>query len=89
MSTPIQGYRQLSEAEIALINRVKEHAEETRQLVHAVEQALLQQERTPLPEGHAPNSVVTSPMRWLAEGRTDLQKGFMCVVRAISQPTTF
>lgn len=27
--------------------------------------------------------------RWLAIGRTDLQKGFMSVVRAIAQPGTF
>ena len=27
--------------------------------------------------------------RWLAIGRTDLQKGFMAVVRAIAKPTTF
>ena len=27
--------------------------------------------------------------RWLAEGRTDLQKGFMSVTRAIAKPTTF
>ncbi|PHM69285.1 DUF7681 family protein [Xenorhabdus kozodoii] len=28
-------------------------------------------------------------MRWLNEGRTDLQKGIMCWVRAVAQPTTF
>lgn len=27
--------------------------------------------------------------RWLAIGRTDLQKGFMSVVRSIAQPDTF
>jgi hypothetical protein len=27
--------------------------------------------------------------RWLAIGKTDLQKGFMAVVRSIAQPTTF
>lgn len=27
--------------------------------------------------------------RWLAIGTTDLQKGFMGVVRAIAQPSTF
>lgn len=27
--------------------------------------------------------------RWAAEGRTDLQKGFMSLIRAIAQPTTF
>jgi hypothetical protein len=27
--------------------------------------------------------------RWFSIGRTDLQKGFMSVVRAIARPTTF
>jgi hypothetical protein len=27
--------------------------------------------------------------RWLAIAKTDLQKGFMSLVRAIAQPTTF
>ncbi|WP_063369846.1 DUF7681 family protein [Pseudoalteromonas luteoviolacea] len=27
--------------------------------------------------------------RWIAEAKTDLQKGFMCLVRGIAQPTTF
>ena len=28
-------------------------------------------------------------MRWLSIGITDLQKGFMAVVRSIARPTTF
>ena len=27
--------------------------------------------------------------RWVAIGKTDLQKGFMAVIRGIAQPTTF
>ena len=27
--------------------------------------------------------------RWLAIGKTDLQKGFMAVIRSIAQPTSF
>ena len=27
--------------------------------------------------------------RWIAIGKTDLQKGFMSVIRGIAQPTTF
>ena len=27
--------------------------------------------------------------RWVATGKTDLQKGFMCAIRSIAQPTTF
>lgn len=34
-------------------------------------------------------SLPTIDPRWAAEGRTDLQKGFMSLVRSIAQPTTF
>ena len=27
--------------------------------------------------------------RWIATGKTDMQKGFMSVIRGIAQPTTF
>lgn len=27
--------------------------------------------------------------RWVSTGKTDLQKGFMSVIRGIAQPTTF
>lgn len=27
--------------------------------------------------------------RWVSEGKTDLQKGFMSLIRGIAQPTTF
>lgn len=85
----ITGYRQLNEAEAALMNEVKQHAEQTRELLNRVERYLDAELDKPLPEGHAPHSTVTHPMRWLSEGRTDLQKGYMSVVRAIARPTTF
>ena len=27
--------------------------------------------------------------RWVATGATDLQKGFMCIIRGVAQPTSF
>lgn len=27
--------------------------------------------------------------RWISTGDTDLQKGFMCIIRGVAQPTTF
>jgi hypothetical protein len=27
--------------------------------------------------------------RWIAIGKTDLQKGFMAIIRGVAQPTTF
>lgn len=40
MSAPITGYRTLDDAETALINRIKAHAEETRSLVTEVQNFL-------------------------------------------------
>ena len=34
-------------------------------------------------------SIPTTDKRWVAIGKTDLQKGFMAVIRGIAQPTTF
>ena len=31
----------------------------------------------------------TNDQRWVAIGKTDLQKGFMFLVRGVAQPTTF
>lgn len=33
--------------------------------------------------------VKTNDQRWIATGATDLQKGFMCIIRGIAQPITF
>lgn len=81
----IKGYRDLSQAEIDLMNEVKEHAERTRDLLNRIDRYIDAQAIDP----EQTHSVVTSPARWLAEGRTDLQKGFMCVIRSIAQPTSF
>lgn len=85
----ITGYRQLSEQDAALMNEIKAHAEATRELVNRVRHHIEAELAKPLPEGHAPHSQVTHPARWAAEAQTDLQKGFMCLVRAVAQPSTF
>ncbi len=85
----ITGYRQLNETEAALMNEIKAHAEQTRELVNRVQNYIDEQNEKPLPKGHAPHSTVTHPARWAAEAQTDLQKGYMSLVRAVAQPTTF
>lgn len=70
----IKGYRDLGEEEIALMNEAKELAEQVGQLVNKLE-------TTDWDPG--------LDMRWIAIGKTDLQKGFMSLIRGIAQPTTF
>lgn len=81
----IKGYRDLSAEEISLMNEVKDLAEQVRNLVERVSRL----PATPLAEGDAPPTVTTSPERAISIARTDLQTGFMWLIRSIARPTTF
>lgn len=67
----ITGYRDLSQAEIDLMNEIKSLAEKAGQLV-----AILR-------------GLEDLDQRWVSIGATDLQTGFMALVRSVAQPTTF
>lgn len=67
----INGYRDLSEQEIAMMNEAKAKAEDVGKLCDAL--------------GGMPDI----DKRWLAIARTQLQQGFMALVRSIAKPTTF
>jgi hypothetical protein len=68
---PIKGYRDLSPAEIDLMNKLKDVAIEVGKWV---------------------DIVLDDPdtdKRWANIAKTDLQKGFMSLIRAVAQPETF
>jgi hypothetical protein len=70
-SAPIKGYRDLSQAEIDLMNKLKDLAIEV---------------------GNWVDIVLDDPAtdkRWANIAKTDLQKGFMSLIRAVAQPETF
>jgi hypothetical protein len=67
----ITGYRQLSEADAALMNEVKAHGAALETLCNKLR-----------------NNARTD-QRWVATGVTDLQKGLMCLTRAVAKPTHF
>lgn len=69
----VLGHRQLTPSQLELVNRIKAKGEEVGQLVDQLQATL------------SP----TLDQRWIATGKTDLQKGFMCLVRGVAQPTTF
>ena len=79
----ITGYRRLSVEEQALINEIKDVAESVRHLVARVQRHA--ESQTALPGA----SQVTNPGRWVAMAQSDLQVGFMKLVRAVARPTTF
>ncbi len=73
----ITGYRQLSEAEVALMNEGKALANACGAYIEKLRSGVGVGDSRPLDQ------------RWISIGATDLQRGFMCVIRGIAQPTTF
>ena len=73
----IKGYRDLSQAEIDLMNKIKEKAAEVGELCEELNLATFT------------HSEEKPDFRWLAIGTTDLQKGFMALTRSIAKPGFF
>ena len=83
----ITGYRQLSEAEVALMNEGEALAEQVGAYIAKlrahdgrVNGSWTQAER---------DAVLYLDQRWISIGATQLQQGFMAVIRGIAQPSTF
>ncbi len=93
---PVKGYRELSTAEVDLINKVKEVEaqvlrlhQSVKEYLEATQRALYipPTERTPTEQ----HELITrwdeaEPLRWCAIAKTDIQTGFMALVRSIAQP---
>lgn len=73
----IKGYRDLTEGEILEMNQAKEFAEEISVFIEHLEN------RNIAANGYEIDK------RWLAIAKTDLQKGFMSLVRSIAKPASF
>lgn len=69
----ITGYRDLSLDEIELMNEAKALAEQCGNYIYKISQF---------------PGVIIDP-RWLSIGRTELQQGFMAIIRSIAKPTSF
>ena len=98
----IKGYRELSQEEVDLMNRIKSvgaellalQAELSGRLETDFEIKRLAAEKSKL----APNDegsdescelrrfIAAEPARWAAIGKTDIQTGIMALVRAVAQP---
>lgn len=73
----IKVYRDLSQDEINLMNEAKELAEKVGQFIEGLSVV------------HAQTGQHAIDMRWVNIAKTDLQKGFMALIRSVAQPTTF
>lgn len=97
----ISGYRELSQTEIDLMNRIKAKGAELLELQAELADLLKLQEVAKI---NAMDQASTSeveaeakaefnrfhtaePFRWSAIGKTDIQTGIMALVRAVAQPS--
>lgn len=92
----IKGYRELSQKDIDLMNRIKEFGPQLKQLVDDVYEHVATQHKEASGESpHTANQgelfrlTEAKPFKWLEEGSKDLQKGLMFLTRAVAQPTFF
>lgn len=94
----IKGYRDLSADEIALMNDIKDMAEQVRKLCARLDNIMLDEvslihEIQKDPEEQIEDYVNVSghnqAVQWLDSGRLDLQVGFMKLVRSVARPTMF
>ena len=89
----ITGYRQLSQAEVDLMNEGKALAEQCGAYIAKLRghppTAADGIPRTHETLGGDPAYLPSLDQRWISIGATDLQRGFMAVIRGIAQPTSF
>jgi hypothetical protein len=78
----ITGYRELTQDEIDLMNKIKAKGAELAELIEEVKN---------VNKSHDDQLLVSQSeaQRWAAEARTDFQKGTMSLTRAVAKPTFF
>ncbi|QBP37266.1 hypothetical protein TF_25 [Pseudomonas phage vB_PaeP_TF17] len=88
----IKGYRDLSQEEIDMMNRVKELGSQFEKLIQDVSDHLRDQYNSNLKSNNKDEITRIAnaePGRWLAIGKTNIQTGMMAIIRAIAQPDSF
>jgi len=81
----IIGARNLTQAEIDLMNEIKAKGAELQALVEKVAANIMNTGQLP----HEAGSHALSPHRWLAIGQTHFQEGLMALTRAVARPSSF
>lgn len=91
----ITGYRDLTQDEIDLMNRIKALGAEFeavyRQVHEHIDQQHIAMHEAPKEAGDDEAARLSSaePKRWAAIAKTDIQTGLMALTRAVAQPTSF
>lgn len=84
----IKGYRELSQEEIDLMNRIKAFGPELQKLTDELRVYLESQYNSSSAEEYI-RFTDANPMQWLKIGTQDLQTGLMALTRAVAQPGFF
>ena len=84
----IKGYRDLTEEDIALMNKIKAHAEVTSELLDQVVSLRKSQQKFGSFQGLSDDQIGES-LRCLALAKTNIQQGNMWFVRAVGLPDSF
>lgn len=91
--TLIKGYRDLSQREIDLMNRIKAFGPELEKLcmdLQAYHDEQMQEAELYRDLGVEYKRLMhAAPYVWRIEGQTYLQKGLMFLIRSVAQPTSF
>lgn len=88
----IQGYRELGQEEIDLMNRIKAKGAEMLGLQSELMLLLDAQKNANSVMENADETAeflrfqAAEPLRWASIGKTDIQTGIMALVRAVAQP---
>jgi hypothetical protein len=87
----ITGYRDLPQADIDLMNEVKEHEKKTLELVEKIRQIENDRPRKVMEvEGYdaaaAAGEAAQESGRWVSIAKTHLQQGYMALIRAVAKP---
>lgn len=83
--TKITGYRDLTQEEIDLMNEIKATGAKLGELIERMEAMPPTFHDGSYPEGEP----IVIDRRWLAIGKTDIQKGAMAVIRSVTKPKSF
>ena len=90
----ITGYRELSQEEIDLMNRIKAKGAEMLELqaelvahIKTRHQACVMAHVAVLDQDELDRMDAAEPMHWASIGKTDIQTGIMALVRAVAQPS--
>ena len=84
MTQKLSGYRELTQQEIDLINKIKATGSALESLVQEVHDHLNNQVGDTFD-----SDIQLEPFRWADMGKQNLQTGLMFLTRSVAQPTNF